>query len=326
MPTAIGIHAWSSVLGPDDRSVTPVELLAQSLADLALDPHDIESAVVGCATPVGAQASGLGRFALAAAGWPMSIVTSAVDGGQLASLIALGSAHDRVVAAGGRTRVVAAGVEVTSTVPRGAATVRDYGRPPGPPLPELHLAEELAARGGLGAESIATLATKLVGAHSDGAARPVLAADGRVCAAALAPEADAAASVLIGAATGAEPVLAALAIVGGPLDDLVGASLAAARAALVAAALRVGDLGALVVVDDQLVSVDALVTSLGVPATLADGSSFCHRFATAPGADALRAMARACDLVTAGAGPTLVVVRGPLGLGGAAVVASPSER
>lgn len=132
----------------------PADLAGFVLRALAgrtgVDPALVDDVVMGCVTQVGAQSLDVGRNAVLAAGWPHSVPATTVDrqcaSGQQAVHVA---AHS--VIAGAADVVVAAGVEVMSLVPLGAAVaVRDVGQPfP----PSIH--ERYEAAGGLQPQGIA---------------------------------------------------------------------------------------------------------------------------------------------------------------------------
>lgn len=112
----------------------PAELLATVL-HAALDragraADALDAVVVGCAEPVGGQSGNVARAAALAAGWPDTVAALTVDAGGAAGLVAL---HQAVaLVAGGLARtVVAAAVDVGSTVPAGAASMgrHPYGKP-----------------------------------------------------------------------------------------------------------------------------------------------------------------------------------------------------
>lgn len=325
-PAPLGLHAWNShVAGGAANGRTPLDLLA---GVLALPPDVVTTCsrlVVGCATPVGAQAAELGRLAALAAGWPASTVAFAVGGGgAMSSFFALTAAADAARCAPG-SLAVAAGVEVPSLVPRGAATVRDYGRLVGPAVPESHLAERLAAAMSLDAHALAEAIAVLCAEPLQPPGRPVVLADGVQAADAFAPEVDAAAAVVLGEAPGAAVELRSIVVRGGEVDDLIGPAAAAAADALAVSGLSLGEVGSVVTVDELAVSTIAVYDLLGIPTELRAGSAYCLRAGSAPGADGLRAVAEAAARVTAGGAPVLVVVRGSVGLAGAAVVGAPAR-
>jgi acetyl-CoA acyltransferase len=126
----------------------PAELLASVLVALsersALEPRQVEQVIVGCAMPVGAQ-SDIGRAAVLAAGWPDTIPGETLTQHSCSSMAAvLHAAH--AVQSGAAEIVVAAGVEVMSLVPMGAAAMarHAYGKPWGD-----RVAARYAVEGGL---------------------------------------------------------------------------------------------------------------------------------------------------------------------------------
>jgi len=131
----------------------PADLLARCLTALVernrLDPARVDDVIVGCATQAGAQSVNLGRSAVLAAGWPESVPATTVDRQGASSQQAVHFAAQGV-AAGAYDVAVAAGVEVMSLVPTGAAMGRGFGQPFGPSV-----AARYAGRGGLVPEGIA---------------------------------------------------------------------------------------------------------------------------------------------------------------------------
>ena len=131
----------------------PADLAAACLSALAernqLDAGLVDDVVVGCVTQAGAQSMNVGRSAVLAAGWPESVPATTVDRQGCSSHQAV---HFAVlgVQAGAYDVVVAAGVEVMSLVPTGAAMGRGFGRPFGPSV-----AARYVERGGLVPEGIA---------------------------------------------------------------------------------------------------------------------------------------------------------------------------
>ncbi|MEO8693643.1 MAG: thiolase family protein [Acidimicrobiales bacterium] len=126
----------------------PADLLASVLVALSertpIEPRHVEQMIVGCAMPVGAQ-SDVGRAALLAAGWPDTIPAESVAQHSCSSMAALLRAAYSVQA-GAVDLVIAAGVEVMSLVPMGAAAMgrHAYGKPWGD-----RVAARYAAEGGL---------------------------------------------------------------------------------------------------------------------------------------------------------------------------------
>ena len=111
----------------------PADLLASVLVGLveraAVDATRVDQLIVGCAMPVGAQ-SDVGRAALLAAGWPDTIPAETLAQHSSSSMAALlRAAH--AVRSGAAEIIVAAGVEVMSLVPMGAAAMarHAYGKP-----------------------------------------------------------------------------------------------------------------------------------------------------------------------------------------------------
>ena len=126
----------------------PAELLAAVLVALAehtaIEAQQIDQLIVGCAMPVGAQ-SDVGRAAVLAAGWPATIPAETLAQHSSSSMAALlRAAH--AVRSGAAEVAVAAGVEVMSLVPMGAAAMARYayGKPWGD-----RVAARYAADGGL---------------------------------------------------------------------------------------------------------------------------------------------------------------------------------
>ncbi len=126
----------------------PAELLASVLVALTesagLEPHHVEQIIVGCAMPVGAQ-SDVGRAALFAAGWPDTIAAETLTQHSCSSMAALLRAAQSIQT-GAAEIVIAAGIEVMSLVPMGAAAMarHAYGKPWGD-----RAAARYAADGGL---------------------------------------------------------------------------------------------------------------------------------------------------------------------------------
>ena len=126
----------------------PADLLASVLVAVgehaAIDPQQVDELIVGCAMPVGAQ-SDIGRAALLAAGWPATIPAETLAQQSSSSMAALLRAA-QAVRSGAAEIVVAAGVEVMSLVPMGAAAMarHAYGKPWGD-----RVAARFASDGGL---------------------------------------------------------------------------------------------------------------------------------------------------------------------------------
>ncbi len=137
----------------------PAELAAQLLGALAtrndLDPALVDDVVVGCASPVGAQAINVGRQAVLAAGWPETVPATTVDRQCASGQQAVHQAAQGVQA-GAYDVVVAAGVEVMSLVPPGAAVLtRDLGQPFPPALIDRYEPLGGLQPQGIGAELVA---------------------------------------------------------------------------------------------------------------------------------------------------------------------------
>ena len=110
----------------------PVDLAALTLRAIVerneLDPAVVDDVIIGCVTQVGEQAGNLARNATLAAGFPASVPATTVDrqcgsGQQAVHFAAQG------VMAGAYDVVIAAGVEVMSRVPIGAAVATGPGSP-----------------------------------------------------------------------------------------------------------------------------------------------------------------------------------------------------
>jgi acetyl-CoA acyltransferase len=85
-----------------------------------IDPAIVDDVIVGCATQIGEQSTNLARGAILAAGWPDHVPGTTVERGGAAGQQAVHVAAQGVIA-GAYDVVVAAGVEVMSRVPMGAA-------------------------------------------------------------------------------------------------------------------------------------------------------------------------------------------------------------
>ena len=140
--TPIGeVHGALSGCHPAELLASVFGALSEATATLA---GEVDQVVVGCAMPVGGQ-SDIGRAALLAAGWPDTIPAESLAQHSCSSMAAmLRAAH--AVASGAAEIVVAAGVEVMSLVPMGAAAMarHAYGKPWGD-----RVAARYAADGGL---------------------------------------------------------------------------------------------------------------------------------------------------------------------------------
>lgn len=98
----------------------PVDLLAQCLSALAektgIDPVNVEDVITGCVIQAGEQAGNIGRQAVLAAGWPDSVPAVSLDRKCGSAQQAIDFAACGIIA-GAYDVVVAAGVEMMSTVP-----------------------------------------------------------------------------------------------------------------------------------------------------------------------------------------------------------------
>jgi len=142
--------------------VHPVDLSAIVLRALVersgVDPAAVDDVIWGCVSQIGEQSINIGRNAVLAAGWPVSVPATTVDRQCGSSQQAVAFAAAGLVA-GQYDLVVAGGVESMSRVPMGSsATV--FGEPYND-TQLIRFADELAAAGtpifnqGIGAELIA---------------------------------------------------------------------------------------------------------------------------------------------------------------------------
>ena len=99
------------------------DLAAQVLSTLVgrsnLDPAAIEDVQMGCVTQIGEQGWNVGRMAVLAAGWPVSVAATTVDR-QCGSSMQASFNAATAVSAGQLDLVVSAGVEMMSRVPMGS--------------------------------------------------------------------------------------------------------------------------------------------------------------------------------------------------------------
>src|ERR1700759_3350863 len=99
------------------------DLAAQVLNGLVarndLDPTEIEDVQMGCVTQIGEQGWNVGRMAVLAAGWPVSVSATSVDR-QCGSSMQTNFNAAAAVMAGQLDVVVSAGVEMMSRVPMGS--------------------------------------------------------------------------------------------------------------------------------------------------------------------------------------------------------------
>ena len=166
MPEALILRAGRSPFGARHGACArrhPAELLAEVfaavLAESGTDPGVVDEVLVGCATPVGAQAANVAAAAARAAGGMSGVPASVVSTQDTSSLVALVRAVDAVRS--GRCGVVlVGGVELMSTVPAGAdMSQRGFGLPLSPAPGEAHpppgpAAELWAQRHGVGRDRL----------------------------------------------------------------------------------------------------------------------------------------------------------------------------
>ena len=125
-------------------------VLNELLERVGVGPEIIDDVIWGCVSQVGDQSSNIGRYAVLAAGWPVSIPGTTVNRACGSSQQALDFAVQAVMS-GQQDVVVAGGVEVMSRVPLGAA--RATGMPYGPKV--LARYDDFSFNQGLSAEMIA---------------------------------------------------------------------------------------------------------------------------------------------------------------------------
>ena len=166
MPEALILRAGRSPFGARHGCFAkrhPADLLGEVLAAVlsgsGADPGAVDEVLVGCATPVGAQAANVATAAVRAAGGLSGVPASVVSTQDTSSLVALLRAVDAV--GSGRCGVVlVGGVELMSTVPAGAdMSQRGFGLPLSPGSGEAHLppgpaAERWAQRHGVGRDRL----------------------------------------------------------------------------------------------------------------------------------------------------------------------------
>ena len=105
-----------SVLRGDDLAA---QVLNGLIARHELDPAEIEDVQMGCVTQIGEQGWNVGRMAVLAAGWPVSVSATTVDR-QCGSSMQTNFNAAAAVMAGQLDLVVSAGVEMMSRVPMGS--------------------------------------------------------------------------------------------------------------------------------------------------------------------------------------------------------------
>ena len=105
-----------SMLRGDDLAA---QVLNGLLARCRLDPAEIEDVQMGCVTQIGEQGWNVGRMAVLAAGWPVTVSATTVDR-QCGSSMQTNFNAAAAVLAGQLDLVVSAGVEMMSRVPMGS--------------------------------------------------------------------------------------------------------------------------------------------------------------------------------------------------------------
>lgn len=157
MRDAVIVEAVRTAIGKRGRALAdihPVDLSADVLTALVartgLDPAVIDDVVWGCVSQIGDQSSNIARFAVLAAGWPVSIPGTTVNRACGSSQQALDFAAYAVMS-GDCDVVVAGGVESMSRLPLGVT--RSTGFPYGPRVMERF--DNFSFNQGLSAEAIA---------------------------------------------------------------------------------------------------------------------------------------------------------------------------
>ncbi len=124
--TAYIVDAVRSPIGRRNGTLAAVrgdDLVAQVLNGLvarhAVDPAEIEDVQMGCVTQIGEQGWNVGRMAVLAAGWPVTVPATTVDR-QCGSSMQTNFNAAAAVLAGQLDLVVSAGVENMSRVPMGS--------------------------------------------------------------------------------------------------------------------------------------------------------------------------------------------------------------
>ena len=120
------VDAVRSPIGRKNGSLAAMrgdDLAAQVLNTLVrrsdLDPSAVEDVQMGCVTQIGEQGWNVGRMAVLAAGWPVSVAATTVDR-QCGSSMQTNFNAAAAVASGQLDLVVSAGVEMMSRVPMGS--------------------------------------------------------------------------------------------------------------------------------------------------------------------------------------------------------------
>src|SRR5690606_30572281 len=141
------------------RDWHPVDLAAETLKSLVertgVDPAVIDDVIMGCVMQVGEQAANVARNAVLAAGWPDTVPGTTIDRQCGSSQQAAHFAAQGVIA-GAYDIVVAAGVEVMTRVPMGAAMADGkFGWPFGPAVGARYADQGGLVPQGISAELIA---------------------------------------------------------------------------------------------------------------------------------------------------------------------------
>src|SRR6201995_2113214 len=95
------------------------QVLDGLLARPDVDPGEIEDVQMGCVTQIGEQGWNVGRMAVLAAGWPVTVAATTVDR-QCGSSMQTNFNAAAAAASGQLDLVVSAGVEMMSRVPMGS--------------------------------------------------------------------------------------------------------------------------------------------------------------------------------------------------------------
>ena len=161
MPTAVIVDAIRTPGGKRGGKLStwhPVDLASEALKAIAernnLDPALIDDVIMGCVSQVGGQAFNVGRSAVLAAGWPESVPSTTIDRQCGSSQQALHFAAQGVMS-GAYDIVVAAGIELMSTVAMGSSMGKDSGFPFGPRVRDRYEPQGGLQGQGIGAEMIA---------------------------------------------------------------------------------------------------------------------------------------------------------------------------
>src|SRR6266545_2068262 len=162
MREAVIVEAVRTPIGKRNGSLAgthPVDLLAHVLKSLversSVDPNLVEDNITGCVSQVGEQSLNVGRNAWLAAGLPEEIPATTIDRQCGSSQQAAHFAAQGVIA-GAYDVVVAAGVEVMTRVPMGAAMADGkFGFPFGPRVGLRYAPEGGLVPQGVSAEMIA---------------------------------------------------------------------------------------------------------------------------------------------------------------------------